>query len=272
MLECQFYSIIYSMVKNKKLFIAFIFCVTILFITFLLNLIDWNGSANVKKSKVDSGLKVALEYSPKGVAALQQEIEEAEKLHPSNNGAGDAQDSMSRIRKSMSNSIIIGDSITEGFKAYGFLDDNVVFSKIGASLTTVDDLFESAAESKPECLFLAFGMNDLGNLAANTDDFEKLYTKKINSFIKSSPKSKVILLTIVPPSESAISEKPILKNYDKYNKVIYKIADKKKLQVIDTVKIMRDHPDLHEPDGIHVSTSFYPIVLNQMIVKAGLNK
>lgn len=260
------------MVKNKKLFIIFIFCITILLITFILNLIDWNGSANVKKSKIDEGLKVALEYSPKGVAALQQEIEEAERLYPSSSSTDDANDPILRIRQSMNNSIIIGDSITEGFKAYGFLDDNVVFSKIGASLTTVDDLFESATEAKPECLFLAFGMNDIGNLRASTEEFEKIYTKKINGFMKSSPKSKVVLLTIVPPSDNAISEKPILKNYDKYNKVILKIANAKKLQVVDTVKILRDHPDLHEPDGIHVGASFYPIVLNQMIVKAGLNK
>lgn len=260
------------MVKNKKLFITFIFFVTLLLITFILNLIDWNGSANVKKSKIDKELKVALEYSPKDIADLQQEIEEAEKLYPSTNGSNDAEDSMSRIRQAMDNSIIIGDSITEGFKAYGYLDDNVIYSKIGASLTTVDDLFESAAEAKPECLFLAFGMNDIGNLAASTENFEKIYAKKINDFMKSSSKSKVVLLTIVPPSDSAISQKPILKNYDKYNKVIYKIADKKKLQVVDTVKILKDHPDLHEPDGIHVRSSFYPIVLNQMIVKAGLNK
>lgn len=260
------------MVKNKKLFIAFIFCITILLLTFLLNLINWNGSANVKKSKIDKGLKVALEYSPKGVAALQQEIEEAERLYPSRNSESDEQDPISRIRQSMSRSIIVGDSITEGFKAYGFLDDDRVFSKIGASLSTVDDLLESAAEANPECLFLAFGMNDIGNLSANTNDFEKLYSSKINNFLKLSPKSKVVLLTIVPPSEKAISEKPILKNYDKFNKVIFKVANKKKLPVVDTVQILKDHPDLHEPDGIHVSSSFYPIVLNQMIMKAGLNK
>lgn len=272
MLECQIYSIIYCMVKNKKLFVTFIFFVALLLITFILNLVDWNGSANVKKSKIDKELKVALEYSPKDIADLQQEIEEVEKLYPSTNGSNDAEDPMSRIRQVMDNSIIIGDSITEGFKAYGFLDDNVVYSKIGASLTTVDDLFDSTSEAKPECLFLAFGMNDIGNLGGKTKDFKKIYTEKIDTFMKSNPKTKVVLLTIVPPSENAISEKPILKNYDKYNKVILEIASKKKLQVVDTVKILKDHPDLHEPDGIHVRSSFYPIVLNQMIVKAGLNK
>ena len=260
------------MVKNKKLFIIFIFFVALLLITFILNLIDWNGSANVKKSKIDKELKVALEYSPKDIADLQQEIEEVESLYPSSSSANDAKDPMLQIRQYMSNSIIIGDSITEGFKAYGFLDDNVVYSKIGASLTTVDDLFDSASEAKPECLFLAFGMNDIGNLGGKTKEFKNIYTEKINDFMKSNPKTKVVLITIVPPSENAISEKPILKNYDEYNKVIYKIASKKKLQVVDTAKILNDHPNLHEPDGIHVRSSFYPIVLNQMIMKAGLNK
>lgn len=258
------------MVKDRKLFIIFVFFLAILLLVFLLNLIDWNGSAKVKKSKIDKELKVALEYSPKGVAALQQEIEEAEKLNPSAGSKDD--DPMSNIRQSLSRSIIIGDSITEGFKSYGFLDDDRVFSKIGASLTTVDDLLESAAEAKPECLFLAFGMNDMGNLNADSNAFEKLYMKNIKKFMQSSPKSKVILLTIVPPSENAISNKPILKNYKKYNKVIFKIAEKKKLPVVDTVKILRDHPELHEPDGIHVSISFYPIVLDQMIKKAGLSR
>lgn len=259
------------MVKNKRLFIVFIFFVAILLLAFLLNLIDWNGSANVRKSKVDKELKVALEYSPKGVAALQQEIAKAERLHPS---AGSKVDDgpMSKIRQSMSHSIIVGDSITEGFKIYGFLDDDRVFSKIGASLNTVDDLLEAAADAKPECLFLAFGMNDIGNLNADTDAFEKLYISKIKTFMKSSPKSKVVLLTIVPPTEKAISEKHILKNYTKYNKVIFNIAEKRKLPVVDTVKILRDHPELHEPDGIHVSSAFYPIVLNQMIEKAGLSR
>lgn len=259
------------MVKNKKLFIVFIFFVIILLLVFILNLIDWNGSANVKKSKVDKELKVALEYSPKGVAALQQEIAEAERLHPSAVSNGD-DDPMSKIRQSLSHSIIVGDSITEGFKIYAFLDDDRVFSKIGASLGTVDDLLDSAADAKPECLFLAFGMNDIGNLNADTGAFEKLYMSKIKKFVKSSPKSKVVLLAIVPPTDNAISDKPILKNYKKYNKVIYSIADKEKIPVVDTVKILRDHPELHEPDGIHVSSAFYPIVLNQMIEKAGLSR
>lgn len=270
MLESVFYSIIYCMVKNKKLFIVFIFFVTILLLVFLLNLINWNGSAKVKRSKVDKELKVALEYSPKGVAALQQEIEEAEKLNPSAGSKDD--DPMSKMRQSLSRSIIIGDSITEGFKTYAFLDDDIVFSKIGASLNSVDELLESAADAKPECLFLAFGMNDMGNLNADTAAFEKLYMSKINKFMKSSPKSKVVLLTIVPPAKNAIDDKPILKNYEKYNKVISKIANKKKLPVVDTVKILRDHPELHEPDGVHVSSAFYPIVLNQMIQKAGLSR
>lgn len=260
------------MVKNKKLYIVFIFCVTILLLVFLLNLIDWNGSAKVKKSQVDKGLKVALEYSPKGVAALQQEIKEAERVYPSGGNEANDEDPMSKIRQSLSRSIIVGDSITEGFKVYGFLDEDRVFSKICASLNSVDDLFQAAGDAKPECLFLAFGMNDLGNLNADADKFEKIYTSHIKSFMKSSPKSKVVLLTIVPPSDQAVSDKPILKHYDKYNKVIYKIGHKNKIPVVDTVSILRDHPELHEPDGIHVSSTFYPIVLNQMIEKAGLNK
>lgn len=249
---------------QKYYYILFIFVLTILMITFLFNLVDWNSSAKVKKAKIDNNLKMATAYSPKGIGVIQQKIAQMESINPSKN-FNDGDDMLAKYRTAMANSILIGDSITEGFIVYGFLSEDIVFSQIGGSLLGSDDLFTAAAEAHPDRLFLAFGMNDMGNFAGNVDKFYSTYKKKIETLKKQSPETKISLIKIVPPSKEAIANKPVLENHGKFNKAVLKIAKENKLNVVEADRIINEHPDLHESDGIHVKRDFYPLLLDKMI-------
>ena len=50
--------------------------------------------------------------------------------------------------------VVMGDSITEGFTAYDVLNANSVVSKIGASLTDLDDQCEKLKEINPQMVFV----------------------------------------------------------------------------------------------------------------------
>lgn len=254
--------------KQRFYYILFIFALVVLLLTFVLNLVDWNSSANVKKSKIDRDLKMALAYSPDGIGTIQQEISQMEKENPSKE-LNDGDDQLARYRTAMANSILIGDSITEGFIVYGFLSEDVVYSQIGGSLLGSDDLFSAAAGAHPKNLFLAFGMNDMGNFSGDVDKFYSSYQEKIKSFKKQSPETNIFLIRIVPPSKDAISNKPVIGNYDKFNKAIAKIAKKNNLKTVGTDRIIRENPGLHESDGIHVKRDFYPLLLEEMIKASG---
>ncbi len=256
--------------KQKYYYIIFIFALVILLLAFVLNLVDWNSSANVKKSKIDKDLKMAMAYSPDGVGVIQQEIAKVERENPSKNMA-DGDDKLAQYRTAMANSIIIGDSITEGFTVYGFLSEDVVYSQIGGSLLGSGNLFSAAAGAHPANLYLAFGMNDMGNFAGDVDKFYSSYKEKIDTFKKDSPDTNIILLRIVTPSKEAIANKPVIGNYDKFNKAISKIAKKYRLKIVEADKLIRENPDLHESDGIHVKKNFYPLLLEEMIKASGSN-
>ena len=69
--------------------------------------------------------------------------------------------------------VVMGDSITEGFTAYDVLNANSVVSKIGASLTDLDDQCEKLKEINPQMVFVSYGMNDVINTNGDTDTFIK---------------------------------------------------------------------------------------------------
>ena len=77
--------------------------------------------------------------------------------------SANGQSNKARYMSKFKGSIVVGDSVTEGLSVYGWLSDDQVFSKIGSSVMTGDDLFSSAAGTYPSTAFFAFGMNDMGN-------------------------------------------------------------------------------------------------------------
>lgn len=174
------------------------------------------------------------------------------------------------FEKMFKNSIIVGDSLTEGIYVYNFLDKSKVLADIGASIRNGESLFLDAGAKKPENAFFAFGMNDLGGYNGNTSKFIKDYKNRILKFSKASSKSRIFVCAVQIPSDKALSENPIYKKYDDFNKGISKMCKKNKWTFCDTTSIIKINPELHAPDGIHMDIKYYPRLLDLLASYAGI--
>ncbi len=172
--------------------------------------------------------------------------------------------------KKFRNSVILGDSITEGLTVYGFLPDDIVLCSIGASLEGSSPLFKKAAKLVPDNAFFTFGMNDMIKYRGKSKPFIKEYSKLLAKFHKKSPDTVIYINSISRPNKDAQKKQPSLKNWKKYNKALEKLCEEKGYNFIDNTYILKENRKLYQPDGIHVVPSYYPVWMNDMIAEADL--
>ena len=172
--------------------------------------------------------------------------------------------------KKFKNSVILGDSITEGLTVYGYLPDDIVLCAIGASLEGSGALFKKAAKLVPDNAFFTFGMNDLIKYRGKSGPFIKEYSKLLRKFRKKSPDTIIYINSISVPNKDAQKRQPSLKHYKDYNKALKKLCEEEGYIFIDNTYILKKNKQLYAPDGIHVATTYYPIWMNDMITEAGL--
>lgn len=239
-----------------------------LFALFLFNVFRTNSQAKVEDSTIEENLSFIKKYNFSNVADMEKKIDET---GGTNNTARKSTGiSKLKYKSIFDGCIVIGDSITEGLSAYDFLNEDQVYHKIGASIMKNSDMIDKAAKAYPKAAFFTFGMNDMGNYNGNAQAFTKKYKTCIKNFMKTSPDTKVFVNSISTPSQSARSKNSSLKNYKEFNAEIRRMCQALDITFIENNYILDEHPEYYAKDGIHVSPSYYPIWLNNMILKAGL--
>lgn len=256
--------------KKQKKMIGFLIVLLVLVSLFLTNLCRHNSSADYSDKRIRANLSAIATFDYSKVSTIESEIENLERTEAK--GTFDVTKKLKKeqYQKIFSNSIILGDSLTEGLVAYGWLGSDQVFCQIGGSILHNEDLFRSAAQMYPHNAFLAFGINDIGNFSGDAGLFIDKYAELIKAFRKTSPDTRIMVNAIAPPSASAIESKPILGNYKRFNTALKQMCKDLKLTYIDNSYIFEEHPDYYAADGIHANADYYPYWMNNMILKAGL--
>lgn len=237
-------------------------------ILFLFNLMSFDLDASYSSEEVAEGRKAVEEHDYSDVKTIESMIKTLE-AKDSGNVSTKAKSNVYYLKK-FRNSVILGDSITEGLTVYGFLPDDIVLCSIGASLEGSSPLFKKAAKLVPESAFFTFGMNDMIKYRGKATPFIKEYSKLLASFHKKSPDTVIYINSISRPDKDAQERQPSLKNWEKYNKALIKLCDQEGYIYIDNTYILEKHKNLYQPDGIHVVPSYYPVWMNNMINMADL--
>lgn len=251
---------------NRKTITALAVIVFLIF--FIINIIAFFISP--KKSKIDTeeGIKSVNNFESGSIASIERAIDKLDMA--ARNDTEISPNRKARYMRKFKNSIVIGDSLTEGLTVYGWLSGTQVFSKIGASVMFGDDLFIKAAKTYPKNAFFAFGMNDMGNYSGDDTAFIKQYERMISIFKKESKDTNIYICSISTPTKAAIKDNKTIGDYNKFNKAIEQMCKSKNITYIDTSKILPDNPELYAEDGIHADTKYYPIWLDLMAAKAGI--
>lgn len=251
---------------NARMVIGVIMLVFL--VVFLFNLVRVDSKTDSSDKKVRNNIASVDRFQSASVTTIEKAID---KLDAAADSSGqNLANIKARYIKKFKNCVVVGDSLTEGLPLYGYLSSSQVFSKVGASVVSGEDLFTGAAATYPKCAFFAFGMNDMGNYSGNAKNFTAKYEELLKAFKKKSPDTKLYVCSISTPSADAIKGNSSIGNYRKFNKAIRAMCKKLNITYIDISYILKDDPDLYAGDGIHADTDYYPLWLDKMSTEARL--
>lgn len=178
----------------------------------------------------------------------------------------------------------VGDSIMEGFSAYGFLPENQVFASVGLNpyqlnTNAIQTYYGSVTAlsavlyAKPENLYIMMGMNGVAW------DINNDMTSEIGTFIDnvkaSLPAVNIYLMSVTPVSAereakaSAADGKILNSQIDDFNSSLLSLADEKNIYYLDINSYLKGSngclPSDVTSDGIHISKAVYEDILDYIL-------
>ena len=178
----------------------------------------------------------------------------------------------------------VGDSIMEGFSAYGFLPENQVFASVGLNpyqlnTNAIQTYYGSVTAlsavlyAKPENLYIMMGMNGVAW------DINNDMTSEIGTFIDnvkaSLPSVNIYLMSVTPVSAereakaSAADGKILNSQIDDFNSSLLSLANEKNIHYLDVNSYLKGSngclPSDVTSDGIHISKAVYEDILDYIL-------
>lgn len=163
-----------------------------------------------------------------------------------------------------SNTVLVGESRTAGFSAYGFLDDNHVLGGIGWSIQEIPALYEQIAFLAPSNIVFSFGINELGRYPDTPVYYysPELFTQDLDNFITTIrgmvPGAKIYVNCIVPCTDAVYEEYPGYGAIPEWNEHLKAYCEEKGYGFIDISDLCAEHVDMYIEDGTHLVSDFYP--------------
>ena len=229
----------------------------------LLIILIVNGVRSIFTGHPDTsaGVEYIQQEEAGDVAAIEAKISQLEAQD--NNG----EDTRSLKEKFMG-TVVVGDSITEGFAEYDVLNASSVVAQIGVHLTELDDMIAKVKELSPGIVFLSLGMNDVTATNGDTEQFTSEYKAVIEKFQEEVPDAHIFVNSIFPVQGSALLEEAALASIPQYNEALQTLCESMSVGYIDNTDLVQDQ--YYEQDGIHFKSEFYPIWGENMAEVAAL--
>ena len=220
------------------------------------------GIRQLVTPKVDTeqGLSYIRAAESEDITTIEQKINQLERQ----DGGEDSRS----YKEKFASSIVMGDSIAEGFSEYDVLNASSVVSKIGVHLYELEEQVQQAADLNPQVIFLALGMNDVIATAGDTDQFLEQYEAVVAQLREAVPNAHIYVNSIFPVQDSAIEKEPELAQISEYNTVLRQMCDDLQLGFIDNTDLVQDK--YYEEDGVHFKAEFYPLWADRMAEVAAL--
>ena len=245
--------------KRKKRLLLIGACAAVLILLVILAV--W-GIRQLVTPKVDTeqGLSYIRAAESEDITTIEQKINQLERQ----DGGEDSRS----YKEKFASSIVMGDSIAEGFSEYDVLNASSVVSKIGVHLYELEEQVQQAADLNPQVIFLALGMNDVIATAGDTDQFLEQYEAVVAQLREAVPNAHIYVNSIFPVQDSAIEKEPELAQISEYNTVLRQMCDDLQLGFIDNTDLVQDQ--YYEEDGVHFKAEFYPLWADRMAEGAAL--
>ena len=228
----------------------------------LLVILAVQGIRRLTSPRVDTeqGVEYIKAAESEDIATIEQKISQLEQQ----DGGEDARS----YKEKFASSVVMGDSITEGFSEYDVLNASSVVSKIGVHLDELEEQVQQVKDLDPQVIFLAYGMNDVISTAGDTDQFLEEYETLVDQLREEVPNAHIYVNSIFPVTDSAVKKEPELAQISEYNTALKGMCDEMQVGFIDNTELVEDQ--YYEEDGVHFKAEFYPIWAERMAEVAAL--
>ena len=174
-------------------------------------------------------------------------------------------DDLDSVWQEFSDAAILGDSRAVGFSYYSFLDESRVLASTGERIDAIDEHLDELKTLDPAYIFLCYGINDLG-WYASASDYAAAMQEKIQLLQKTLPDAVIVVSSILPAREPAISREALWKQIPSYSEAVREICAQCGALYADNTQLSEDHADLWQPDGVHLLPEFYPYWAANLII------
>lgn len=243
--------------KNRKMVIGSAFFLAILFLAI--------GVAEVVKGVSNQGidtaegLKIIQEAENTDPAEIEVKIQSLEKKN-----ASEGQPEKS-LKERFTSTVVLGDSITEGFSENDVLNISSVISSTGMDW---EEQLEKLKEINPKVVFLTYCVDDILESNGDTKAYIKQYKGRIESVRKAIPEASVFVNSLFAVRQSALKKDARYKKVEAYNEALQELCDKLQVGFVDNSSLRL--VQYYEEDGVHLKASFYPIWAESMAEVASL--
>lgn len=160
--------------------------------------------------------------------------------------------------------LFLGDSITDSLSFYDIVDEKNVIAKLGLTVVQAKEHINGIEKSKPSNVYIMFGMNDILS-GIDAEKFRENYSELIHLIQKKSPSTQIYVQSALPISDKAKKLGLPDAKVDEFNESLIRMCNDEGITFIDIRPIIKENPDLYEPDGIHFKYDFYKLWLNYLI-------
>lgn len=228
----------------------------------ILTLVHGIGSLMNRSVDTSEGVNYIKKKEKEDLTEIETQIEKLEQQE----STGD--EGSRGLKEKFANTVVMGDSIPQGFADYNVLNSSNVTAKIGAHLTQLDDQIKAAKKMNPTIVFLSIGENDVTSTDGDVDLFIKQYKEVIDEISAEMPEASIFINSIFPVQEKALKKEPELEKIPDYNQALSDLCKKLSLGYIDNSDLVQDK--YYEDDGQHFKYDFYPVWAEHMAEVAAL--
>lgn len=162
----------------------------------------------------------------------------------------------------LSDTVFVGDSITQALVTDGVLPENLVFFKRGVILREIGPTLDRALQTYPKNVVFLKGLNDCD--AEEPDTFIQRYSDWTAYIREKLPGANIYICSLLPPSKALGAVRPDLARSPEFDGPLQAWCPTAGVTYIDLHWLVYQH--LYLPDGIHFTKSFYQLFLRYATV------
>ena len=162
---------------------------------------------------------------------------------------------------------LMGDSRAYGFFYYGFMPDERVFAKPGATINMIPERLDELKLLNPSRIYLCFGMNDTGvGLWTTPESYAAAYQEVLETVKKELPDVTIYVNSILIAKDPAFKQNSAWRNIPAYSQAVKEMCEREGYIYVDNSNLEEAYLNLWDSDGIHFQKSFYPHWATNMIL------